>query len=92
MKLLVVLETMAETNTSDICYRNGDIVYFTEGTDRYATVCGLDVWHVCDAYDSLGYWRRVEALHDNNICALRCCVSCLWVCVMFLYFSILNDS
>jgi hypothetical protein len=84
MKLLVVLETVEQANSVPSVSRYGDIVCFTEGTHRNDAVCGLDIWDVRDAYDRLGDWWRVEALYDTNICAVRCCVSCLQVCVKFL--------
>jgi hypothetical protein len=75
-----------------MCCRDGDIVHFTEGTDRNVAVCGMDVRDVCDAYGSLGDRRRVETLHDNHICALRSCVSGLRVRVQAQSFTIVNNA
>ena len=50
--------------------RYGNIVCFTEGPNSNAAICGLDVWDVRDAYDCLGHWWRVEAVHDTDIRSL----------------------
>jgi hypothetical protein len=92
MRLTFVVKIKWSTEFGDVCCRDGDFVYFTEGSDRNAAVCGLDFGNVCDAYDSLGDRRRVETLHDNNIRAVRRRVSGLRVSVKVQCFLILNAA